>query len=68
MELRPPSVRRFVRARPTVECAQCGERIYAADWSEYLDDLRVRHLWACEACGYTFETLVKFTAPVRPAA
>ena len=68
MDLRPPSSRPLRPVRPIVECAQCFERIYAAEWSEYLDDLHVRHLWACEACGYRFETLVKFRAYERPAA
>lgn len=68
MELRPPSLRPLRPARPIVECAQCGKRIYAAEWSEYLDDRHVRHLWDCEACGYTFETLVIFPAVERPAA
>lgn len=68
MHLRPPSVRSMQSTRPIVECAQCFERIYAAEWSEYIDDRHLRHLWACEACGYRFETLVKFPADVRPAA
>ncbi len=68
MELRPPSSRQSTHPRPTVNCAQCGKRIYAAEWSEYLDDRHVRHLWACEACDYQFETLVRFPALERPAA
>ena len=68
MELRPPSSPRLRPVRPIVECAQCVERIYAAEWSEYLDDCHVRHLWACEACDYQFETLVSFPAFSRPAA
>jgi hypothetical protein len=68
MELRPSSFRDLRPARPAIECAQCGERIYATEWSEYLDDRHVRHLWSCEACGYQFETLVKFAATVRTAA
>ena len=68
MQSRPPRFRDLTRARPIVHCAQCFERIYAAEWSEYLDDCHVRHLWACEACGYRFETLVKFPAYQRPAA
>lgn len=55
MHLRPPSVRSMQSTRPIVECAQCFERIYAAEWSEYIDDRHLRHLWACEACGYRFE-------------
>jgi ribosomal protein L37AE/L43A len=51
---------RFARARPVIDCAQCGEQIFAPDWSEYLDERRVRHLWECEACGYRFETIARF--------
>ena len=60
MELRSPANRKFGFARPVIDCAQCGERIFVPDWSEYLDDCRVRHLWACEACGYSFETTARF--------
>jgi ribosomal protein S14 len=42
-------------------CAQCGDAIFMPEWSEYLSEYRVRHLWQCEACGYKFETLVKFS-------
>ena len=43
-------------------CAQCGEPIFMPEWSEYLNDRRVRHLWSCDQCGYKFETLVYFPA------
>jgi ribosomal protein L37AE/L43A len=45
---------------PMTECAQCGEHLFAPEWSEYVDDRRVRHLWQCEGCGYTFETTISF--------
>ena len=60
MELRSPAARRFARARPVIDCAQCGAQIFAPDWSEYLDDRRVRHLWSCGACGCNFETTARF--------
>jgi predicted outer membrane lipoprotein len=44
-------------------CAQCAEAIYVAQWYEHVDERRVRHVWECDACGYTFETLACF--PVR---
>ena len=44
-------------------CAQCGEVMFMPEWSEYLSDHRVRHLWACDCCGYRFETLVVFPEP-----
>jgi hypothetical protein len=50
----------FARSRPILECAQCGERIYIPEWTEYRDGGRIRHLWACEACGYAFETTVRY--------
>ena len=41
-------------------CPQCNEWLLAPDWSEYLNDRRVRHTWSCDACGYEFETDVFF--------
>jgi hypothetical protein len=34
------------------------------EWSEYVDERRVRHLWECEACDYAFETIVFYEAVV----
>ncbi len=48
------------RARAPFECAQCGNNLFMPEWSELVDDRRVRHLWQCEACGYAFETTVHF--------
>ena len=59
-ELKIRSSRDYRSSRPVNLCAQCGETIFLPEWSEYLDRLRVRHLWSCEACGYKFETLVCF--------
>jgi uncharacterized Zn finger protein len=64
MEFRAPNTTRFVRSRPQIECAQCGEQIFVPEWSEFVDERRVRHLWTCEACGYAFETTVRFPALV----
>jgi hypothetical protein len=61
-----PNNQTLALARPAVECAQCGKHLFAPEWSEYLDDRHVRHLWACESCDYSFETLVRF--PDRRAA
>ncbi len=43
-------------------CAQCGEVMFMPEWSEYMNEHRVRHLWSCDACGYRFETVVAFPA------
>ena len=45
------------------ECRCCGETMFLPEWSAYLERHRVQHLWACEACGYKFETLVSFADP-----
>jgi len=62
MELRPQSNLAAIQAKPLISCAQCGQMIYVAEWSEDVDERRVRHLWECGACGYTFETLACFPA------
>ncbi len=53
---------KIARLRPVVECAQCGEHLFVPEWSEYVDERRVRPLWECEACGYVFETTVRYAA------
>jgi transcription elongation factor Elf1 len=61
MELRAKNAPQFV-PRPATDCAQCGSVIYTSSWSEFVDDRRIRDLWECHACGYTFETEVVFPA------
>ena len=68
MELRSRNALTFHRSRPVVPCAQCGETLFAPEWSEYLDDRHVRHLWCCDACGYEFESEVYYAEPVSQAA
>ena len=53
---------KFGRTRPAIECAQCGESLYVPEWSEYLDAGRVRHMWECDVCRYTFETTIRYAA------
>ena len=62
MELRTSSPRKYGHPHLANSCAQCGEIIFMPEWSEYMTEHRVRHLWECEACGYKFETLVCFPA------
>ena len=49
-------------------CPQCSSWLLAPDWSEHLNERCVRHTWACEACGYQFETAVIFPALEKSAA
>jgi len=46
--------------RSQIECGQCGNHLFMPEWSELVDERRVRHLWQCDACGYAFETTVRF--------
>ena len=48
------------RPRAQIECAQCGNSLFMPEWSELVDERRVRHLWQCDACDYAFETTVHF--------
>ena len=48
------------RPRLQIACAQCGESLFMPEWSELVDESRVRHLWQCDTCGYAFETTVRF--------
>jgi hypothetical protein len=59
---------RIRHPRPIAPCAQCGQALFAPEWTEYLDDHRVRHLWSCEACDYSFETLVRYPVPGQATA
>lgn len=61
MELSRNSLK-FAHSRPVLECAQCGDKLFVPEWSEFVDERRVRHLWACEGCGYTFETTIRVAA------
>jgi len=45
-----------VLPRPMTECAQCGALILSSSWSEAVGGRRVRDVWDCHVCGYTFET------------
>lgn len=55
-------LRKSPQYRPAHTCAQCGEALYMPEYSEWLDAGYARHLWQCDACGYTFETTVRFAA------
>jgi hypothetical protein len=62
MEVRSTTLTNYAHTRPVTPCAQCGELLFAPEWSEHVSERRVRHLWVCEACNYKFETLVCFPA------
>ena len=49
-------------ARAHLPCGQCGHSLFKPEWSEHVDERRVRHLWQCDACDYAFETIVSYGA------
>jgi ribosomal protein L37AE/L43A len=63
MELRSRNSHSSDQLRPIAPCAQCGHTLFGPEWSEPLTNSRIRHLWACTACGYVFETLVFYPMP-----
>jgi len=67
MKLPSQTVPAFPQSRPILPCAQCGEALFAPEWSEYFDDRRIRHCWSCDACDYQFETMVCYPAPDESA-
>jgi transcription elongation factor Elf1 len=46
-------------------CPNCGELLLAAVSSALIDRGHIRHLWACDACGYSFPTAVRLQAAVE---
>ena len=60
MDIHTRGAAKSSRSRPQIECAQCGESLFMPEWSELVDERRVRHLWQCDACGYAFETTIRF--------
>jgi len=53
---------------PIIRCTKCGERLIMPERSEYVDERRVRHVWKCEPCGYTFEATICCLTARRPFA
>src|SRR4030095_7793407 len=48
MSFWPSNTKKFEHSRPIIECSQCGEWLFGPEWSEYIDERYVRHLWKCE--------------------
>jgi ribosomal protein L37AE/L43A len=47
-------------------CPQCGARLFAPARSEHVNERHVRHIWSCEACGYSFEAMVFYSSSKSP--
>ena len=43
-------------------CPQCGDTLFAPVWSEHVRERCIRHLWNCDSCGYSYESMV-YLAP-----
>ncbi len=66
--LRHTTARQRRSAQASIACAHCGADLIMPEWSEWLDSARVRHLWTCNACGYAFETTVRYAIEIDTAA
>jgi ribosomal protein L37E len=63
------TTRRSAFGSAHIECQQCGAQLYLPEWSEWQEDGgRVRHLWACDSCGYAFETSARYAIEIDTAA
>ena len=63
-----PNQRNATKAeRIANQCAQCGNLLIAPVWSQHLSESRVRHLWNCDVCDYTYETMVYLAVRARAA-
>ncbi len=48
--------------KPLHLCPNCAAYIIAATWSERVSERCVRNIWACEFCGFEFETSAYLSA------
>lgn len=47
---------------------RCGKELVAPEWSEFVSEQEVHHLWYCPSCGHQFETAVRIDAkPITEA-
>jgi len=63
------------RARSGMVCSECNDLMVAPEWSAYVSNHEVRHVWFCENCGHEIEMIVDFRinaistrSDVRPVA
>jgi hypothetical protein len=38
-----------------IACIRCDYHLIAPDWSRYVSEHHISHLWSCERCGHHFE-------------
>jgi ribosomal protein S27AE len=59
----------LARLLPRAFCPRCGEAMFMAQASEFMEDGEIRHHWSCDACGEDFLTTVNVAQerPERPA-
>ena len=44
-------------------CPRCGSMVHLAERSAFNLDGRIRHSWACDACGEEFATSISVLPP-----
>ena len=60
MSYRLNNTKKIAPSRRYMPCPECGERLFMPEWSEHVDERRVRHCWQCDACDYAFEAIVSY--------
>jgi len=55
-------------ARSGMACNECNDLLVAPEWSAYVSNHEVRHVWFCDNCGHEIETVVnpRINAPPGP--
>ena len=70
MTLQTPAsdVRAFGRRLAIPACPHCNEVPIAPTTAAFAGRGKVRHVWACDSCGYAFQTAVNYGLRRRSAA
>ena len=55
------------RARSGMVCSECNDLLVAPEWSAYVSNHEVRHVWFCENCGHDIEMAVNLRFDITSA-
>ena len=55
------------RVRSGMVCSECNDLLVAPEWSAYVSNHEVRHVWFCENCGHEIEMAVNLRFDITSA-
>ena len=55
------------RARSGTVCSECNDLLVAPEWSAYVSNHEVLHVWFCENCGHEIEMAVNLRFDITSA-